>query len=647
MTLNLQPLNRISGLPRLPRCLEDPHAAIGQGLAPEPLVLLHTDNDQGGHLLQAGAVLAFCVFCLIAVCNTSTAQPTSGSRVINLSILTSLATAGDTFTLGYVVGGRGTSGNKPLVIRAAGPSLGALGVPGSIDDPKLELFTGSVKIGENDNWGGSAAIADAMARVGAFAFTGPTSRDATAALMVGSGDNSVKVSAVGDGTGTVIAEIYDATPSGSFTGTTPRLVNVSVLKQLGTGFTVGFVVGGNGTKNVLVRAIGPTLGSAFGVPGAASDPQFTLYSGQTAIGSNDNWGSTTALKAAFTSTGAFVLADESRDAAAVVSLQPGGYTVVISGVGNTFGNVLVEVYEVPDAPDPASLAAPSGFSLIPAGTFTMGSVVTANVADTADGERDAPPHQVTLTAFYLAKTETTWAEWVAVQNWAVAHGYADLALVGSGKADSHPVHSVSWYDVVKWCNARSEKDGFVPVYYTNDAQTTMYRTGSVNVTNAQVKSAANGYRLPTEAEWEYAARGGLVGKRFPWGDTITHQQANYASSSSYSYDVSATRGFHPTYATGSGPYTSPVGSFAANDYGLADMVGNLCEWCWDWYGSYNRATVSAPLGPLSGTYRVYRGGSWGYDGGTGNLRSAYRTGDTPGGRGVRNVGFRVARSLVP
>ena len=269
------------------------------------------------------------------------------ARLVNLSILTSLATAGDTFTMGYVVGGSGTSGAKPLVIRAAGPSLGALGVSGTLDDPKIEFFAGPVKTSENDNWGGSPTIANAMSAVGAFAYTWPASRDAAAALAVGSGDNSVRVSAVGNGTGAVIAEIYDATPSVSFTSTTPRLVNVSVIKEVGAGFTLGFYVGGSGTRNVLVRAIGPTLNTAFGVPGAVSDPQLTLYSGQTAMTANDNWGGGSTLSSAFSSVGAFVLPATSRDAAAVASLGPGSYTVQVSGVGGATGTILVEIYELP------------------------------------------------------------------------------------------------------------------------------------------------------------------------------------------------------------------------------------------------------------------------------------------------------------
>jgi hypothetical protein len=239
--------------------------------------------------------------------------------------------------------------SKPLVIRAAGPSLGALGVPGTLDDPKLELYAAAAKNGENDNWGGSATLTAALNAVGAFPYSGPASRDSAVAANITTRDNSVVVSAVGSATGTVIAEIYDATPAGTFTTTTPRLLNVSVNKHLGSGLTAGFVVGGATPVRVLIRAVGPGL-AAFGVPGTVVDPQLALFNASSVkIAENNDWSGTAALTAAFASVGAFALPSAtSKDAALVLTLQPGNYSVQVSGVANTTGVALVEVYQAPE-----------------------------------------------------------------------------------------------------------------------------------------------------------------------------------------------------------------------------------------------------------------------------------------------------------
>jgi hypothetical protein len=269
------------------------------------------------------------------------------ARLTNLSVTTTLG-VGDEVTLGYVVGGAGTSGTKPVIIRAAGPSLAALNVAGGIDDPKLELFAGSGKTLENDNWGGAPSLVTDMAAVGAFGFSSATSRDAALKTDIAAGENSVLVTPVGNSTGLVTAEVYDTTPSLNMTAATPRLINVSVRKHLGDVLTIGFVIDGSSTKTVFVRAVGPTLGGVpFGIPGVVADPQLSLFGGSRKIGENNDWGGTVALTSAFAQVAAFPLPAGSKDAALLATLPPGQYSVQVSGVGNTTGVAIVEVYELP------------------------------------------------------------------------------------------------------------------------------------------------------------------------------------------------------------------------------------------------------------------------------------------------------------
>ena len=277
--------------------------------------------------------------------------------------------------------------------------------------------------------------------------------------------------------------------------------------------------------------------------------------------------------------------------------------------------------------------------LIPAGSFAMGACT--NVGQESIGDA-IPQHTVYVSAFYMDKYEVASNLWTDIYVWATNNGYA--MSVGLFKAPGHPVQNVNWYESLAWCNARSQRDGFAPCY--TNANGSVY-TNSVSAFYGDCNWNADGYRLPTEAEWEKAARGGVANMRFPWADaqTIRHGRANYqADPASHFFDTSSTSGYHPTYATGDVPYTSPAGAFAPNGHGLYDMAGNVWEWCWDWYGStYNSGSSgNDPRGAASGSDRVIRGGCWGSL--AGNCRSAYRNCFAPYNPSD-SVGFRAVRTL--
>ena len=220
-----------------------------------------------------------------------------------------------------------------------------------------------------------------------------------------------------------------------------------------------------------------------------------------------------------------------------------------------------------------------------------------------DGDSDEKPvHQVTVSSFLIGKYEVTQAEWKEVMGLNPSYW----------KGDNLPVENVSWYDAVDYCNKRSLKEGLTPCY-----------SGSGN--SIICNWGANGYRLPTEAEWEYAARGGKHSK-------------------GYKYSGSNDIGSVAWYDGNAGNKTHEVGTKAANELGLHDMSGNVWEWCWDWYdsGYYAKSPGSDPRGAGSGSYRELRGGSWIYDDLDG--RVANRSNYYPVIR-YGNGGLRLARAV--
>jgi len=285
---------------------------------------------------------------------------------------------------------------------------------------------------------------------------------------------------------------------------------------------------------------------------------------------------------------------------------------------------------------------PAYMALIPAGSFTMGDTVDNNLWG------NAAPVTAYVSAFYMDTNLVSYGQWLTYYNYGSSHGY----FFGSGAAklsgSTNPVDLVTWWDAVAWCNARSQANGLTQAYYTDAGFTLPYT--NAQVTTVYVNWAAKGYRLPTEAEWERAARGGLTSKRYPWGNTIAQYQANYScpyAGGTISYDLGPNYGGpwdtnYVGYVASSTLNTSPVASFPPNLYGLYDMAGNLREWCWDWYGT-PLSGGSNPTGPSSGTARVIRGGSWQDE--CRAVTCAYRSVSYPPTAAWNTLGFRCVRNF--
>ncbi|MDR2702302.1 MAG: SUMF1/EgtB/PvdO family nonheme iron enzyme [Spirochaetaceae bacterium] len=299
----------------------------------------------------------------------------------------------------------------------------------------------------------------------------------------------------------------------------------------------------------------------------------------------------------------------------------GVYDLAVSGI-TAGGSVSVAVsksgYTITGGAKAVTVYAFIAMVFVPGGSFQMGN------PDTSDGwDDERPVHTVTLTqGFYMGRYQVTQAQYQAVMGSNPSNFSSNPA---SGEVQGNrPVECVSWYDAIEFCNALSIQEGLSPYYSIDKVNKDPNNTNDHDDLKWTVtlNSTATGYRLPTEAQWEYAAKGGN------------------GSPGNYTYSGSDDLNDVGWYSGYSNSMTHEVGKKTANGLGLYDMSGNVFEWCWDWYGSYASNAQTDPAGPASGSSRMLRGGGWGYV--DSYARSVYRYGNYPYGRN-NNFGFRLVR----
>ena len=290
--------------------------------------------------LQAD-VIAFQEISGAAAVTAGTFDAAAPSRLVNLSVRAAAGDGAAALIVGFVVRGEG---EKRLLLRGSGPTLGRFGLTGTLADPVLALHSGTTLLAQNDDWSGGSDLRLASAAAGAFSFAA-TSTDAALISSVDAGIYSGRVTGKAAASGLALLELYDLAPESP-----ARLVNLSVLTTLSASAqapVVGYVVAGTAPKRLLVRAVGPSL-SALGLAPAVADPKLEVFRDSTPVDANDDWSGAPELAASFVQAGAFPLIDATgRDAALVVTAQPGAYSIVVSGKDRATGQVLTEIYELP------------------------------------------------------------------------------------------------------------------------------------------------------------------------------------------------------------------------------------------------------------------------------------------------------------
>ena len=286
---------------------------------------------------------------LPATLSTVSAPAFNRGRLVNLSVRTEADEFFEPLIVGFAISNSRVGGTKNLLVRGVGPSLAIFRVPNPMADPVLKMFRESLMIIQNDNWQGDPLIATRSAEVGAFSLAANDSLDAAVALSSPNGAYTIQITNKSEGRGTVLAEVYDATPAVEITETTSRLVNVSARAKVGDGrgtLIAGFVVGGNTPATVLVRAVGPAL-AAFGVDDPAGDPKLELFRDTTFLAENNDWNGDPQLAALAASIGAFPLPlNGSKDSVLLLTLPPGTYTAQATDSDRRGGSALLEVYEI-------------------------------------------------------------------------------------------------------------------------------------------------------------------------------------------------------------------------------------------------------------------------------------------------------------